>query len=65
MSKLAPDTDTVEIELAYPVEQIQRELQHWTKNLAKAKADGDILATNTALAYLDTWLDRRLAHRGR
>lgn len=65
MSKLTPQADTVELEIVYTPEHIQRELEHWTANLAKAKADGDILATTTALAFLDTWLDRRLNQRGR
>lgn len=45
----------------YTAPQIQRELERWTQNLAKAKADGDILGTTTALDFLDTWLDRRNA----
>lgn len=45
----------------YTATEIKRELEHWATNLAKAKANGDILGTTTALAYLDTWLDRRNA----
>jgi hypothetical protein len=42
----------------YTATEIERELRRWAQNLVKAKADGDILGTTTALAFLDCWLDR-------
>lgn len=53
------------VEIAYAPAQIQRELEHWAANLIKAKNAGDLLAIDTAQRYLDTWLDRKIASRGR
>lgn len=63
MSTPAHEADTVELDTVYTAKQIKRELEHWRKNLANAKADGDILGVTTALSFLDTWLDRSLALR--
>jgi len=57
MSPLIPATSDGE----YTADQIQRELQRWHNNLQKAKTDGDILGVHTALAFIDTWLDRHNA----
>lgn len=57
MSPLIPASAQANTEYTAP--QIQRELERWTTNLTKAKAAGDILSTNTALDFIDTWLDRR------
>lgn len=52
------------VDIAYAPAQIERELKHWSANLVKAKADGDLLAIDTAQRYVDTWLDRYIVQRG-
>jgi hypothetical protein len=59
MGRLQPDTEELPtVKPAFTPEQIQAGLQGWARNLETAKADGDILATNTALEWIDKWLDR-------
>ena len=58
MSPLVPATQTGLPQPSYTLAEVNRELARWADNLAKARASEDILGVDTALRYLDVWLDR-------
>jgi hypothetical protein len=61
MSRLASNRETIELPaVAFTAAQIQNGLEEWSRNLATAKADGDIGATCLATEWLDRWLDRKI-----